>query len=293
LFYNTGIATYIWILSNHKTEERKGKVQLIDATSFWKPMRKSLGDKRREMSAEDVQHITQLYEAFEEGAHSKLFTTTEFGYRKITVERPLRLNFQVSAERLERLKLQGAFSNLAQSKKKDKKEKEKEEREGRKQQAMILAALQTLPDVVIKDRRVFEAQLDALTLPSPLERGLPAPVKKAILAALAERDETAEICRDKNGDPEPDPDLRDNENVPLNEDIYIFFEREVKPYVPEAWINTGQRDEKDKQIGKVGYEINFNRYFYEYQPPRDLEVIEAEIKTLEKEIMEMLREVTE
>jgi type I restriction enzyme M protein len=122
---------------------------------------------------------------------------------------------------------------------------------------------------------------------------LPAPVKKAILAALSERDDTAEICRDKNGDPEPDPDLRDTENVPLSEDIQTFFEREVKPHVPDAWINTNVRDEKDGEIGKVGYEINFNRYFYEYKPPRNLEVIEAEIKTLEKEIMDILKEVTE
>lgn len=287
LFYNTGIATYIWILSNHKTKERKGKVQLIDATAFWKPMRKSLGDKRREMTAEDLEQVTKLYQGFKEGEHSKIFKNEDFGYRKITVERPLRLNFQASPERIERLKDQTAFANLAVSKKKDKKEKEKEEREGKKVQAEVLDALGKLPKALFKDRALFEAEL------AKLDISLSAPLKKAVLAALSERDETAEICADKNGEPEADSDLRDTENVPLSETIEAFFEREVKPHVPDAWINLNARDDKDGEVGKVGYEINFNRYFYEYQPPRDLEVIEAEIKTLEKEIMEMLKEVTE
>jgi type I restriction enzyme M protein len=120
---------------------------------------------------------------------------------------------------------------------------------------------------------------------------LPPPLRKAILNALAERDETAEICRDTDGNPEPDPELRDTENVPLREEVQTFFDREVKPHVPDAWINADVRDAKDGAIGKVGYEINFNRYFYAYQPPRALEEIDADIKTLEKEIMEMLREV--
>ncbi len=287
LFYNTGIATYIWILSNHKTKERKGFVQLIDATSFWKPMRKSLGNKRREMAADDLKHATELYRDFKAGEHSKIFANTDFGYRKITVERPLRLNFQANAERIEHLKDQSAFANLAVSKKKDAKAKKAEEAEGKKQQEEILNELKKLPSLLFKDRSLFEEQLNKLDLT------VSAPIKKAILAALSERDETAEICRDKNGDPEPDPDLRDTENVPLNEDIQIFSDREVIPHVPDAWINTNVRDEKDGEVGKVGYEINFNRYFYEYQPPRDLKEIESEIKTLEKEIMDLLKEVTE
>lgn len=297
LFYNTGIATYIWILSNHKTPEHKGKVQLIDATSFWKPMRKSLGDKRREMSADDLNQITKLYQHFKEGEHSKIFKNTDFGYRKISVERPLRLNFQVSEERLERLKEQNGFVGLAQSKKKDAKTRKAEETEGVKQQEAILSALEIMPNQFFKDRALFEQELNSLDL------SLSAPLRKAVLAALSERDETAEICRLPSpsagrggaggGVPEPDPELRDTENVPLSEDIHTFFEREVEPHVPDAWINLNVRDGKDKEVGKVGYEINFNRYFYEYQPPRDLEEIEAEIKTLEKEIMEMLKEVTE
>jgi type I restriction enzyme M protein len=197
------------------------------------------------------------------------------------------LNFHATEERIERLKLQTTFTNLAMSKKKDSKQKTKEEREGHKQQEEILAVLRTMPDTLFKDRALFEQELDKLDL------SLSAPLRKAVLAALSERDETAQICRDKHGEPEPDPELRDTENVPLSEDVHIFFEREVTPHVPDAWINLNVSDEKDGEVGKVGYEINFNRYFYEYQPPRDLEEIEAEIKTLEKEIMEMLKEVTE
>ena len=104
---------------------------------------------------------------------------------------------------------------------------------------------------------------------------LPAPVRKAVLSALSERDETAAICRDRDGNPEPDPELRDTENVPLAESIDSFFEREVKPHVPDAWIDRARRDPKDGEVGIVGYEINFNRYFYRYKPPRALEEIEA------------------
>lgn len=291
LFYNTGIATYIWILSNHKEKKRAGKVQLIDATAFWKPMRKSLGDKRREMTAEDLERITTLYQDFKEGEQSKIFKNEDFGYRKITVERPLRLNFQASPERIERLNDQTAFANLAVSKKKDKKEREKEEKEGKKVQAEVLDALGKLPKKLFKDRALFEAEL------AKLDISLSAPLKKAVLAALSERDETADPTPSPSpkagGEYEADSDLRDTENVPLSETIEAFFEREVRPHVPDAWINLNVRDDKDGKVGKVGYEINFNRYFYKYQPPRDLEEIEAEIKTLEKEIMEMLKEVTE
>ncbi len=302
LFYNTGIATYVWVLTNRKEAQRRGKVQLISATEFWAPMRKSLGDKRREISDAHIAQITEIYRAFAEGAQSKIFETRDFGYRKITVERPLRLNFQASAERIARLKEETAFQNLAKSKKKDKEESEKEIREGRAQQEKILAALESLPKDLYKDRAEFERVLDeAFGQPQGRPQGRPrgsplritAPLRKAILSALSERDETAEICRDEKGNPEPDPDLRDYENVPLAEDVRAFFDREVNPHVPDAWINEDVRDPKDKQIGKVGYEINFNRYFYKYMPPRALEEIEADIKTLEKEIMEMLREVTE
>lgn len=309
LFYNTGIATYVWILSNCKTEERRGKVQLINATDreFWEPMRKSLGDKRRYISEEQIEQIRDLFVRFEENERSKIFPYTAFGYRKISIERPLRLNFQADSERIARLSQQKAFTDLATSKKKKPEEKSGEDAEGRALQASILAMLRTIPDELIDDRVTFEWRLDRATKSAGLK--LAAPVRKAILAALSERDETAKICRDKDGLPEPDPELHDTENVPLvaddPEEVYDFytekvplgqsvgdyFKREVAPYLPDAWVSPDFRDAKDGKVGKVGYEINFNRYFYKYQPPRPLEEIEADIKILEKEIVEMLREV--
>jgi type I restriction enzyme M protein len=289
LFYNTGIATYVWVLTNRKAPARQGKVQLIDATSFWVPMRKSLGDKRREIPRERIAEILRLLHAFEENEYSKIFPTTHFGFRKITIERPLRLNFQASPERLARLEKESTFQNLAVSKRKDAWAKSIEEADGRALQQAIQAMLATLPDALFQDRDTFLKALQQAAKQAGLK--LAASVQKAILSALSEHDETAAICRDKDGQPEPDPELRDTESVPLAESIEDFFTREVQPHVPDAWINTATRDEKDGEVGKVGYEINFNRYFYQYQPPRPLEEIEADIKTLEREISEMLRGV--
>ncbi len=297
LFYNTGISTYVWVLTNRKAKKRTGKVQLIDATELWAPMRKSLGDKRREISADHITQIRAMFLAFEEDERSKVFESTDFGYRKITIERPLRLNFQASAERIARLDNESAFINLAISKKKGAKDKALDQEKGRAMQAAITELLGRLPKALFKDRAKFEQALDIeLAVEADKDDGLsklPAPVRKAILSALSERDETAEICRDKDGNPEPDPDLRDTENVPLTEDVMTFFEREVKPHVPDAWVNTNVRDDKDKQVGKVGYEINFNRYFYQYVPPRSLADIEADIKAIERDIMQMLGEITQ
>jgi type I restriction enzyme M protein len=290
LFYNTGIATYIWVLSNRKEERRCGRVQLINATDDWVQMRKSLGDKRREISPDHIRRITEIHQSFQAGSDCKIFDTTDFGYRKITVERPLRLNFQASPERIARLRDERAFAALAESKKKDARSKKQDQVAGRKAQEDILAMLGTLPGELFKDRAEFEAALGRAVKASEIK--LAAPVRKAILAALAERDETAGICRDADGNPEPDPELRDTENVPLKEDVQAFFEREVAPHVPDAWINTAIRDPQDGGVGKVGYEINFNRYFYEYQPPRALEEIEADIRTIEQDILRMLAEVT-
>ena len=302
LFYNTGIATYVWVLTNRKRPERRGKVQLIDATSFWTLLRKSLGAKRREVPFERKQDILRLLADFEDGATrkviqdgeerevvvSRVYPTTHFGFRKITVERPLRLDFQVSPERIARLDDQRAFANLAVSRKKGA-AGAKDEAAGRTQQAAIRALLGSLPDESFLDRALFEVELSRATRKAELK--LAAPVRKAILSALSERNDEAEICRDREDRPEPDPELRDTENVPLREDVESFFEREVKPHVPDAWIDANRRDPQDGEVGLVGYEINFNRYFYEYRPPRPLEEIEADIQQVEKEIMAMLREV--
>lgn len=289
LFYNTGIATYIWVLSNKKAPERKGKVQLINAADFWVPMRKSLGSKRREISDEQISQITQIFTEFTETEVSKIFDSEDFGYRKIAIERPLRLNFHVTPERIARVKEQSAFINLAKSKKKSPEMRQIEEQAGEEQQKLILGMLGTLPDTLFKSGQEFERVLNKAIKAQGLK--LSAGLKKAILTALSEKDETADICLDKDDNPEPDADLRDTENVPLKEDVMSYFNREVKPHVADAWISDAVRDAWDGELGKVGYEINFNRYFYQYQPPRDLAEIEADIRDIEGEILAMLGEV--
>ncbi len=303
LFYNTGIATYVWVLTNRKAPQRRGKVQLIDATGFWILMRKSLGAKRREIPFDKKQDILQLLEDFQDGATrrvqrdgeeqkvvvSRIYPTMHFGFRKITVERPLRLDFQASAERIERLKEESAFKNLAVFRKKGA-ARAKEEEAGRTQQTAILAFVQGLPQTLFLDRAEFEAVLTRAAQQASLR--LAAPVRKAILAALSERNEKAAICQGPDGKPEADPELRDTESVPLAEPVEEFLAREVRPHVPDAWIDTNRRDAHDGQVGIVGYEINFNRYFYEYRPPRPLEAIEADIRAVEQEILAMLRDVT-
>jgi type I restriction enzyme M protein len=303
LFYNTGIATYVWVITNRKARARKGKVQLIDATSFWVPMRKSLGDKRREIPLERAQDILRILSDFRDGdtrritkdgkeeqvVVSRIFPTTHFGFRKITVERPLRLNFQASPERIARLEEEKGFQSLAQSKKKGA-AGAKEQAEGRALQEAIRKLVRGLPTSLVKDRQEFEHALDMTAKKSGCK--LPAPARKAILTALSERDETSAVWRDSEGNIEPDAELRDSESVPLAERVEAFFAREVKPHVPDAWIDTGKRDPKDGEVGLVGYEINFNRYFYRYVPPRPLEKIEADIRGLEGDILRMLAEVT-
>ena len=303
LFYNTGIATYVWVLTNRKRPARRGRVQLVDATAFWTLLRKSLGAKRREVPFERKQDILRLLADFEDGATrrverdgeerdavvSRVYPTTHFGFRKITVERPLRLDFQASPERIARLDDQRAFANLAVSRKRGE-AKARDEEAGRKQQAAIRAMLGRLPDRLFLDREAFDDELSKATRRAELK--LAAPIRKAILSALSERNAEAEICRDRDGRPEPDPELRDTENVPLSDDVESFFEREVKPHVPDAWIDTERRDPQDGEVGLVGYEINFNRYFYEYRPPRPLEEIEADIQRVEKEIVAMLQEMS-
>ena len=312
LFYNTGISTYIWILTNRKEEPRKGKIQLIDARQFFVKMKKSLGNKRNKVGdphddqrePDQIGEITRIHGDFRDGETrsfavdgkqkelvvSKVFDNADFGFHKITVERPLRLNFQASAERIARLELEPAFRALAASQKKNEKVRLEEIAEGERRQEAIRALLREFGKItgerLYKDRAVFFSELKALDVDGdeddPIR--LSSSELKAIQNSLGERDETAEICRDKHGKSEPDPDLRDSESVPLKENIEQYFKREVLPHVPDAWI--------DHSKTKVGYEIPLNRHFYRYEPPRPLEEIEAEIKTLEGEIVGMLGEVT-
>lgn len=291
MFYNTGIATYIWVVTNRKSAERQGKVLLVDATSFWSPMRKSLGDKRREIQSDKASEILKLLDAYEEGESCRVYPTTHFGYRKITVERPLRLNFQASPERIARLDDEKAFTKLAESKKKDPEAKAAEEAAGREKQAEIKAMLSTLPGSLFLNRDTFVAELEKAQKASGVK--LDAALKKAVIYALSECDENADVCLDSKGNVEPDKDQRDTENVPLSESIDDYFAREVLPYVPDAWIDTAKTDPKDGEIGIVGYEINFNRYFYKYVPPRPLDEIEADLKAVEGQILDLLNQVTQ
>ncbi|NOQ33299.1 MAG: N-6 DNA methylase, partial [Methanosarcinales archaeon] len=288
LFYNTGISTYLWIVTNRKEEHRRGKIQLIDATGFFTKMRKSLGNKRNEIGdgrdgkPDHIAGITRLYGDFTEGEHVRIFDNADFGYQRITVERPLRLNFAVSDERLGKVMEAKPFVNLATSKKrKDQAKARAEIATGAKMQQSILDALDThslSSSGVIKNRDEFTKLLRGAFKDSGVKVALP--LFKAILMALSERDETAEICTDKKGNIEPDSELRDYENVPLTEEIADYMAREVLPHVPDAWV--------DESKTRVGYEINFNRYFYKYTPPRPLGEIEVDLKGIEKEIARML-----
>ncbi len=314
LFYNTGISTYLWVLTNRKVKSRKGKVQLIDARQFWVQMEKSLGNKRRRIGdpsdkAKDPNHIgelTKIFGNFRDGetrtfteedsiTHqriqrerivSKVFDNEDTGYSKITVERPLRLNFQATDERIALLDDHSGFKNLASSAKKDPAVRQQEIEAGQQRQEEIRELLRALGKAtkgkLFNDRVEFLSELGEVARKRKVR--LSAAELKAVLAALGERDETANVCVDKNGDPEPDSDLRDTETVPLKESIEAYFQREVLPHVPDAWI--------DESKTKVGYEIPLNRHFYRYEPPRPLETIETDIKTLESEILAMLKEVT-
>ena len=287
LFYNTGISTYIWIVTNRKNNDpmkgpvRTGKIQLVNAVDFYQKMRKSLGNKRNEITEEQIKEITRIYGEFKENEYCKIFDNEDFGYQKIVVERPLRLNFQVTEERINNLYNETAFNNLAKSKKKGAAGL-KEIEEGKKIQQQIIETLRTMDSTILyKNRDEFTKVLKKAFKDSGIK--LDSALLKAILSALSEKDETADICVDSKGNPEPDPDLRDTENVPLKEDIHEYFEREVKPYVPDAWI--------DETKTKIGYEIPFTRHFYKYQPLRPSEEIMKEIRELEQSILEKLKKV--
>lgn len=287
LFYNTGISTYIWIVTNRKNSDpmkgpvRTGKIQLVNAVDFYQKMRKSLGNKRNEITEEQIKEITRIYGEFKENEYCKIFDNEDFGYQKIVVERPLRLNFQVTEERINNLYNETAFKKLAESRKKGASGL-KEIEEGKKLQKQIIETLKTMDSTILyKNRDDFTKVLKKAFKNTDMK--LNSSLLKAIISALSEKDETADICVDSKGNPEPDPDLRDTENVPLKENIHEYFEREVKSHVPDAWI--------DETKTKIGYEIPFTRHFYKYQPLRPSEEILKEIKELEQSILEKLKKV--
>jgi type I restriction enzyme M protein len=292
VFYNTGIRTYLWMLSNRKPAARQGKVTLVDASGrdFWEPMPRSLGDKRRQISEAQRRAIVDLVRAREDGPFVKTFDSRAFGYRKIQVERPMRQRFTVDAEAMARLEQSTTFRNLATSRKRDLREKAAEERTGRADQERYREVVRALAGPTWMDRAEF---LPALAR-AARSKGttLPTPIRNAIVKAVGVADPEAAPCRDARGNVEPDPDLRDTETVPLTETVQAYFDREVRPHAPDAWIDTDYRDPTDGQVGRVGYEIPFNRFFNTYVPPRPLDAIAADIRALETDIVRLLGEVT-
>ncbi len=307
-------------MTNRKAPERRGKVQLVDGARFFRKMKKSLNNKRNEIAEDQIRRLTRVYANFEDGETaevqvdgetetrvvSRVFENREFGFLKITFERPLRMNFEASPERIAGLDGLRAFANLAASKKrKDESAAAREIAAGRKLQDAIRAVLATLAENGrYMDRTAFDADLTTAAARAGLK--LPAPIRKAVFAALGQRDPDAEICRDGEGRPEPDGDLRDSENIPLppgtelplpmdfgpdqpndrlieafRDHIDAYMEREVLPHVPDAWVDYAKT--------RVGYEIPINRHFYVYEPPRPIDEIETDIATLEKEIAGLLK----
>ncbi|ALE88759.1 type I restriction-modification system subunit M [Pseudomonas versuta] len=273
MFYNTGIATYVWILSNHKAAERQGKVQLIDGSQHFAKMRKSLGSKRQYITDDQIDKLVRLYGRFEPTAQSKIFPIDAFGYRRITVERPLRLSFQTSAERLEKVLVEKALQKLDST-----------------AQQQLMTALQFMdPGVLHRNREQFSKLLKKALATHSIS--LSTPELKALLNALSERDPEADICSTK-GQPEADAGLRDYENVPLGESVYDYFQREVIPHVPDAWIDESKTDAQDGEVGIVGFEIPFNRHFYVFQPPRPLAEIDRDLKACTDRIKQMIEELS-
>lgn len=282
LFYNTGILTYVWIVTNNKSELRKGKIQLIDATNYFERMRKPLGEKRKQITEEQISEIVNLYGNFVPTEHSKIFDEDDFAYWKVTVERPLRLNFCTSEERMAKLFEQTAFNKLAKSKKKKLDEAKKEIAEGKKLQAKIISALHTMDcDRVDKDREEFTHKLNEVFKKEEIK--VKAPLMKAILQALGQRDDSAEICYDNKGNKEADSELRDTEQIPVKENIEDYFRREVLPYTPDAWI--------DENKTKKGYEIPFTRHFYKYTELGDADETLKEIEVLHEKIQNTIKEL--
>lgn len=283
MFYNTGIATYIWVLTNKKEDKRKGKIQLVNATEYYQSMRKSLGNKRKEITNEQIEEIKQIYARFEESENSKIFDNKDFGYRKITIERPLKLSFRVKEEAIENVKNTTQFINLAVSKKKDVEVKEREEAEGREKQERLLKLLQSFDsdfeymdrDKFIKDLKNKSKEFDIV---------LSAGLLKAIVNAIGVRNEDAVVCKDAKGNIESDSSLKDTESIALKKDVYEYFEKEVKPHVEDAYID-------ESTMNNIGYEIPFTRHFYKYEELRHFADIMKEVESLESEIALEIRKV--
>ena len=262
MFYNTGIGTYIWIVTNRKEGRRRGRIQLLDVRDVWTPggsadNKRSLGDKRRHLAAAQIDEIVRLYGRFEDNDRSKRFDDDDFGYTRVTVERPLRLRYQMSIE--DKARFLDACPYLLDD---------------------VQAIDKTLGREPMRDwNATWERIADLLHERQSRWKKVE---QRLFRDVFAQKDPEAEpVAKDGHSGYEPDTGLRDFENVPLKDDIDAYFEREVHPHVPDAWM--------DRDKDKIGYEINFNRHFYQYTPPRPLDVIDAELKQAEEEIMRLLR----
>nr|WP_306800713.1 N-6 DNA methylase [Clostridioides difficile] len=283
MFYNTGIATYIWVLTNKKEDKRKGKIQLVNASEYYQLMRKSLGNKRKEISLEQIEEIKEIYERFEESENSKIFDNEGFGYRKVTIERPLKLSFRVNEEAIENVKNTTQFINLSVSKKKDEEVKVKEEAEGRVKQDKLLKLLESFDsEFEYMKRNKFIKDLKSKS--KLYDVALSAGLIKAIVNAIGVRNEDAVVCKDAKGNIESDSSLKDTESIALKEDVYEYFEKEVKPHVEDAYID-------ESSIDNIGYEIPFTRYFYKYEKLKSFDDIMKEVESLESEIALEIRKV--
>lgn len=274
IFFRTGIGTYLWILSNKKPEHRRNQVQLLNAADMWTSI-KNEGNKRRIISDEQIRQIVDLYSAAENSEISRMVDYRVFGYRRIKVLRPLRMALHINTQSIEKLKLEKAWAKLDAD-----------------QQAAWTSALQPHIDSSKPFAWADSFVAEAVQATPACGKGGKTFVK-ALINAFGERDPAGEPVLDTNGEVVPDPDLSDNENVPMTRDIRDYFAQEVLTHLPDAYIDESFRDESDKGIGRVGYEINFNRFFYKYVPPRKLMNIDADLKQVEAEIAALLGEVTE
>jgi type I restriction enzyme M protein len=263
IFFNTGISTYIWILTNRKSPARKGKVQLINAADLYAKMRKSLGSKRNELLPEHATQVAQIYAGFKEGEHSKIFSNEEFSYREVIIERPLRQNYAASPDRLVRLRDSKLLAKLA-DKQKDK---------------LLLAIAAEAGGKPSFKRATFVAAIERAM--DRVDVGIRKASAAKLADELAERDASGEVVFE-DGKPVADKELRDTEIVPFDQEVADYFESEVKPHLPDAWIS--------EEMPLTGYEIPFIRHFYKYQPPRALNEIDADIRKLARQITDLLED---
>ena len=283
IFYNTGIPTYIWLITNRKSSYREGKVQLINAVddNFWKSLRRSLGKKRRIITNDAIEQITKIYNNFDQSLatnkddipFSKVLDYKEFAFRKIQVDKPLRLTFNYSEKGINELIKNKSFRNL-----------KSEDRD------LIIEVLKSnVSNKVWTNRDLFKESLLNSFLGKKIK--LKTNILKIICTAFACKDEKADICKDTKGNLDYDIDKRDHEIIPFHENINEFFDREVLSFFPDAWINQKYKDHKDNNIGRIGYQVNFNRYFYKYKPLRKPDKIKEELIILESEIKKIMDEM--